>query len=94
MSSPKDFVALSATIEGLGVSAYLGGAPLIASKTYLTIAGSILVTEAIHQSAARNAAGLLPMANAYGTPLGLNAVYSIASGFITSCPSTNAALPV
>jgi hypothetical protein len=34
------------------------------------------------------------MANAYGTPLGLNAVYSIASAFITSCPSTNAALPV
>lgn len=34
------------------------------------------------------------MANVFGTPLGLNAVYTIASGFITECPSTNMALPV
>jgi hypothetical protein len=34
------------------------------------------------------------MANIFGTPLGLNAVFTIASGFIKSCPSTNAPLPV
>lgn len=34
------------------------------------------------------------MANVFGTPLGLNAVYTIASGFIAECPSTNMALPV
>jgi hypothetical protein len=34
------------------------------------------------------------MANVFGTPLGLNAVYTIASGFIAKCPSTNMALPV
>lgn len=34
------------------------------------------------------------MANVFGTPLGLNPVYTIASSFITACPSTNAALPV
>jgi len=34
------------------------------------------------------------MANVFGTPMGVNAVYSIASTFIVSCPDTNAALPV
>jgi hypothetical protein len=52
------------------------------------------VTEALHQSAARAASGEIPMANVFGTPMGLNAVYTIASAFITSCPSTNVALPV
>ncbi|ODQ63387.1 hypothetical protein NADFUDRAFT_84512 [Nadsonia fulvescens var. elongata DSM 6958] len=94
MQSAQDFVALAATIEGVGVSAYLGAAPLITSKSYLTAAASILVTEALHQSAARNAVGNVPMANALATPMGINAVYSIASSFIGECPSSNAALPV
>jgi len=34
------------------------------------------------------------MANVFGTPLGLNPVYTIASGFITACPASNMALPV
>jgi hypothetical protein len=34
------------------------------------------------------------MANVFGTPLGLNAVYTIASAFIAECPSTNMELPV
>lgn len=94
MSSVKDFVALAATVEGVGVSAYIGASPLVTDKSYLTAAASILATEALHQSAARNAVGEIPMANPFGTPMGLNAVYTIASGFITKCPSTNAALPV
>lgn len=91
---PKSFVALASVIEGVGVSAYLGGAPAISSKAYLTAAGSILVTEALHQSALRAGNLEIPMANPFGTPMGINAVYSIASAFITACPSTNAALPV
>lgn len=94
MTTPKAFVTLASVVEGLGVSAYLGAAADITSKAYLTAAGSILVTEALHQAAERNAIGEIPMANVFGTPLGLNAVYTIASGFITSCPSTNMALPV
>lgn len=74
MTTPKSFIALAAVIEGVGVSAYLGGAPLISSKAYLTAAGSILVTEALHQAAQRNAIGEIPMANVFGTPMGLNAV--------------------
>ena len=94
MTTPKEFVALASVIEGVGVSAYLGAAADITSKAYLTAAGSILVTEALHQSATRGAVGEIPMANVFGTPMGLNAVFTIASGFITSCPSTNMALPV
>lgn len=94
MTTPKEFIAMAAVVEGVGVSAYLGAAADITSKAYLTAAGSILVTEAMHQSAARGAAGEIPMANVFGTPLGLNPVYTIASNFITSCPSSNVALPV
>lgn len=94
MTTPKEFIALAATIEGVGVSAYLGAAADITSKAYLTAAGSILVTEALHQSALRGATGEIPMANVFGTPMGLNAVYTIVSSFITACPSTNMALPV
>ena len=94
MTTPKEFVSLASVIEGVGVSAYLGAAADITSKAYLTAAGSILVTEALHQSATRGAVGEIPMANVFGTPMGLNAVYTIASGFITACPSSNVALPV
>lgn len=94
MVSPADFVKLASVIEGVGVSAYLGAASAITSKAYLTAAGSILVTEALHKSATRGAIGEIPFANVFGTPLGINAVWSIASPFIVSCPETNFALPV
>ena len=93
MSTPQEFVALASVIEGVGVSAYLGAASDITSKAYLTDAGAILVTEALHQSALRGASGEIPMANVFGTPMAPNAVFTIASGFIVSCPSTNMALP-
>jgi hypothetical protein len=94
MTTPKEFITLASVIEGVGVSAYLGAAGFITEKAYLTAAGSILVTEALHQSTERNAIGEIPMSNVFGTPMGLNAVFTIASAFIVSCPSTNAALPV
>ena len=81
-------------VSSVGTSAYLGGAPLIASKTYLGVAGSILVTEALHTSLQRFNLGEVAPANPYGTALGLNPVYTLAAEFIVSCPSTNVALPV
>lgn len=90
----KSFVTLSSVLEGVGTSAYLGGAGLISSKDYLNVAGSILVTEALHTSLTRFNIGKVAAANPYGTGLGINEVYTLAAAFIKSCPSTNAALPV
>ncbi|KAK3658417.1 hypothetical protein LTR56_001828 [Elasticomyces elasticus] len=89
----RSFITLSSVLEGVGTSAYLGGAPLITSKDYLTVAGSILVTEALHTSMQRSAIDEVPMANPYGTPLDPTSVYTLAAMFIESCPASNAALP-
>ena len=47
------FLLLARAFEDTGVSAYLGAAPLIASKDYLATAGAILSTEAQHSGAIR-----------------------------------------
>lgn len=93
MTDVKSFLGLSAILEGVGTSAYLGGAPLITSKDYLTVAGAILVAEALHTSMQRQAVGYVPSANPYGTPLSPSPVFTLAAGFIVSCPESNAALP-
>lgn len=93
-TDPRSFVTLASVLEGVGTSAYLGGAGLITSKAYLGVAGSILVTESLHTSVQRFNLGEVAPASPYGTALGLNPVYTLAAAFIKSCPSTNAALPV
>ena len=73
----------------------LGAANLITDPAYVTVAGSILTTEARHQAWVNSAA--LPNAAWSGpedTPLGFSQVYSIAGAFITSCPEGNPTLPV
>ncbi|KAM3498778.1 hypothetical protein MY10362_007920 [Beauveria mimosiformis] len=79
----KSFLATASILEGVGVSAYLGAAADIMSKTYLTAAGSILTPRPE-----------APFPQPFDTPLSYNEVYSLASGFIKSCPETNPALPV
>lgn len=93
-TDPRSFVGLAKIIENVGVSAYLGAAHLITDPAYITVAGSILTTEARHQSWI-SSSGLMgpPWSGPYDTPAGPNVIYTAAAQFITGCPSSNPSLP-
>ncbi|OSX58427.1 hypothetical protein POSPLADRAFT_1060911 [Postia placenta MAD-698-R-SB12] len=94
-NDPESFVQLAMGIEGVGAAAYLGASKYISDKDTLTAAASILAVEQ-RQVGWMSSAVLKeqPWDGPFETPLGLSAVYSLASPFITSCPSSNPALPV
>ncbi|OAP58915.1 hypothetical protein AYL99_06212 [Fonsecaea erecta] len=87
------FVTVSAILESVGTSAYLGAAPFIGSRDILAVAASIMATEALHTSAQRSSLGAVAASNAFTTPLDANSVFTIASQFIVSCPPENPPLP-
>lgn len=93
-TDPVSFVGLASILEAVGTTAYLGGAKYLTDPNVLTAAGSILVTEARHSAWIMSSGQKeQPWNGAYQTPLDQNQVYTLASAFITSCPSSNPTLP-
>lgn len=86
LASADAMVKTARVLEAVGVSAYLGAAPLINSSDVLSAAGSIVTVEARHQAFIRVASGAEPVPAAFDTALGPRAVFTLAAQFIKSCP--------
>lgn len=80
-------VGTARVLEAVGISAYLGAAPLIKAPAILSAAGQIVTVEARHQTFIRTASKAVPVPNAFDTPLGPRSVFTLAAQFITSCPT-------
>ncbi|RFU31779.1 hypothetical protein B7463_g4573, partial [Scytalidium lignicola] len=94
VNSTQQFLQLASQLEGVGVSGLAGATGAMNPKQYQTAAAALLASEASHQSILRNAVGEVPNANPFGTPLGLNASYSIVRRYTQSCSHNNSALPL
>jgi hypothetical protein len=79
-------VATASILENVGVSAYLGAAPLVKSGAILGVAASIVTVESRHQTFIRTASKAMAIPSAFDTPLGIRNVFTLAAGFIESCP--------
>ncbi|KAF3913389.1 hypothetical protein ABW20_dc0107822 [Dactylellina cionopaga] len=86
-TTAADMVGTAKILEAVGVSAYLGAAPLVQSKDILAAAASIVTVEARHQTFIRAASGdAFPVPQAFDAALGPQSVFTLASQFIKSCP--------
>ena len=82
---PLTFLAVSRTLEAVGVSAYLGAAHLLTDPTILEAAGSILTLEARHQSILNTFNGGSFAGQSFDIPLAPEQVLALAGGFLKGC---------
>ncbi|KAF9696019.1 hypothetical protein EKO04_005905 [Ascochyta lentis] len=86
LASADSMVKTARVLEAVGVSAYLGAAPMVNSSAVLAAAASIVTVEARHQAFIRVASGAEPVPAAFDTALQPRAVFTLAAQFIKSCP--------
>ncbi|KAF8461915.1 ferritin-like domain-containing protein [Kalaharituber pfeilii] len=79
-------VATAKVLEAVGVSAYLGAAPLVTGKAVLSAAASIVTVESRHQTFIRTIAGDSPVPQAFDVAVGARQIFTLAAAFITECP--------
>ncbi|KAH8080732.1 ferritin-like domain-containing protein [Cristinia sonorae] len=94
-NDPREFAALSLTLEVVGQAAYTGAAPLLSDKHTLEVAANILSVEA--SQAAWVASAVLKgsaWSGPFETALGPSGVFSLAAPFLIRCPESNPQLPV
>jgi hypothetical protein len=60
---------------------------LITTASNLVVAAEIVTVEARHSTFIRVASNAIAVPSAFDTPLGIRSVFSLAAGFISSCPS-------
>lgn len=85
-ASATNMVKTATILEQVGVSAYLGAAPILSSPAVLAAAASIYSIEARHQSFIRTISGSQAAPDVFDTPLSPQQVFTLAAPFITSCP--------
>ncbi|KAJ3886989.1 ferritin-like domain-containing protein [Lentinula edodes] len=84
------FIAMSAAFETVGASAYSGASELLSDRELLPAASSILSTEARQSTWIQSTVQHLnPWSGAFEVPLTPNQIFTIASNFIVTCPSSN-----
>ncbi|RDL32044.1 Ferritin-like protein [Venustampulla echinocandica] len=86
LTDAAGMVATAAILENVGVSAYLGAAPLVTTPSILSVAASIVTVEARHQTFIRVASKAEAIPSPFDTALGIRNVFTLAAGFIESCP--------
>lgn len=79
-------VATAKVLEAVGVSAYLGAAPLVKDKAILSAAASIVTVESRHQTFLRVASGEKAIPQAFDVAISGRQVFTLAAQFITECP--------
>jgi hypothetical protein len=88
-SSASQMVAVARVLEAVGVSAYLGAAPLVSNPDVLSAAAQIVTVESRHQTFIRAASSAKAVPAPFDTPLGPRSVFTLLSQFIKSCPASS-----